>query len=136
MGFVKTKVTIYNLSDRGKSCEIECLVDTGSIHTLLPKGFLMQLGVSPTRERIFQVADGHKIKRKVGDVFFRIGRYEGAAPVIFGRKKDKPLLGVTALEALGLEVDPISAKLKPMELLVLSVFIEPTSQKRSRSLKF
>jgi len=119
MGFVKVRVTIFNLAERDKSCEIECLVDTGSIHSLLPKSILKQIEVKPTRERRFTVADGRKIKRKIGDVFFRIGKCEGAAPVIFGNKGDKPLLGITALEALGLEVDPISGRLKPMELLIL-----------------
>ena len=112
MGFVRVRVTIFNLAERDKSCEIECLVDTGSIHSLLPKSILKQIEVKPTRERPFTVADGRKIKRK-------IGKCEGAAPVIFSNKGDKPLLGITALEALGLEVDPISGRLKPMELLIL-----------------
>lgn len=119
MGFVKTKVTIYNLADRNKYCEIECLVDTGSIHTLLPRDVLKQVGIKSTGERFFVLADGRKIKRKIGGALFKIGKYEGPAPVIFGNKKDKPLLGVTALEALGLEIDPVSGKLKPMELLIL-----------------
>ncbi|MGQ9515465.1 MAG: hypothetical protein ACUVTL_10550 [Thermoproteota archaeon] len=40
------------------------------------------------------------------------------APVIFG-KKDTPVLGFAAPEALGYQVDPISKELKPTELLTL-----------------
>ncbi len=119
MGFVKAKVTIYNLTDRTRNCEIECLVDTDSIHTLLPKDILKQIGIKQTGERFFILADGRRVKRKIGGALFKIGKYEGPAPVIFCNKRDKPLLGVTDLEALGLEVDPISGKLKPMELLLL-----------------
>ncbi|MBS7629139.1 hypothetical protein KEJ23_04095 [Candidatus Bathyarchaeota archaeon] len=39
--------------------------------------------------------------------------------VIFGEKEDTPLLGVTTLEELGLEVDPVTKQLKPAALLLL-----------------
>ncbi len=32
---------------------------------------------------------------------------------------DTPVLGVTALESLGYEVDPVTRKLKPVELLMI-----------------
>src|SRR3989442_15073126 len=44
------------------------------------------------------------------DVLYRKRR--GAATVVFGEKGDFPLLGVTALEALGLIFDPLRRKLK------------------------
>ena len=50
---------------------------------------------------------------------FEVEDRRGHAPVIFGEKEDKCLLGVTALEALGLEVDVVTGKLKPMKLLLL-----------------
>jgi len=39
--------------------------------------------------------------------------------VIFGEDKDPAILGVIALEALGLEVDPIKNTLKEATLLML-----------------
>ena len=54
-----------------------------------------------------------------GGAIFEVENRRGHAPVIFGEKEDKCLLGVTALEALGLEVDVATGKLKPMELLLL-----------------
>jgi len=39
--------------------------------------------------------------------------------VVFGEEKDMEVLGVTTLEELGLQVDPVSSELKPMELLLL-----------------
>jgi len=43
----------------------------------------------------------------------------GGITVIFGEEKDTAILGVTALEALGLEVDPIKNTLKKAQLLML-----------------
>ena len=40
-------------------------------------------------------------------------------PWFFGVNEDKPLLGVTALEEMALQVDPVTKQLKPIELLLL-----------------
>jgi predicted aspartyl protease len=44
---------------------------------------------------------------------------KGGITVIFVDDKDPAILGVTALEALGLEVDPIKNTLKEATLLML-----------------
>lgn len=50
---------------------------------------------------------------------YKFGRHEGYASVVFGVNEDKPLLGVTALEEMALQVDPVTKQLKPIELLLL-----------------
>ena len=40
-------------------------------------------------------------------------------PVVFGKKVDPVILGVTALEIFGLEVDVVRGVLKEAELLLL-----------------
>jgi predicted aspartyl protease len=39
--------------------------------------------------------------------------------VIFAEEADTPILGATALEAMGLQVDPVTKELEPLELLML-----------------
>jgi predicted aspartyl protease len=39
--------------------------------------------------------------------------------VIFGDEDDPPIMGVTALEVMGYEVDPVAGKLKRVEMLLL-----------------
>jgi predicted aspartyl protease len=39
--------------------------------------------------------------------------------VIFGERGDAPVLGATSLEALGYQVDPVTKKLRPVELLMI-----------------
>lgn len=119
MGFVTAKVWVHNPSDEEKAVEIEFLVDTGAIYSLMPEDKLKEIHVEPRGERRFRQASGRAITRKVGEARFQYGEYEGISPVIFGRKNDRPLLGVVTLEVLGLEVDPVSRTLKPTPLLLL-----------------
>ena len=55
----------------------------------------------------------------MGGALYKFGRHEGYASVVFGVNEDKPLLGVTALEEMALQVDPVTKQLKPIELLLL-----------------
>ena len=43
----------------------------------------------------------------------------GKVPVVFGEKSDVPVIGITTLEILGLEIDPLTRRLKPTEYLFL-----------------
>jgi predicted aspartyl protease len=47
------------------------------------------------------------------------GERRAIVPIIFGEPEDIPVLGATALESLGYQIDPISKKLKPIELLMI-----------------
>ena len=100
---------------------MEFLVDSGAVYSLVPAGVLRKLGLRPYRTESFTLADGTKIKRKVGDAYFEINRLRGPAPVIFGEKGDEPLLGITALESLGLVLDPFKRQLRPMRLLLARI---------------
>jgi len=119
MGFVTVKLWVHNPSDREKAAEVEFLVDTGAIYSLMPEDRLRALGLEPRAQRRFRQASGREITGEVGEVHFRYGEYEGISPVIFGRERDRSLLGVVTLEVLGLEVDSVSGTLKPTPLLLL-----------------
>ena len=57
----------------------------------------------------------------MGTAFFEIGARKGAATVIFGQPGDAPLLGALTLESLGLMLDPLRRKLRPLPSLLLSL---------------
>ena len=56
--------------------------------------------------------------RDAGDVRYEIGDRTGAAPVIFGRRGDAPLLGVVMLKTLELRLDPLRRQLRPLRLMI------------------
>ena len=94
------------------------VVDT-AMYSLVPGHILENIGIRALERRVFTLANGERIKREFGGAILEVEERRGHAPVVFGEKEDKCSLGMTALEALGLEVDVVTGKLKPMELLLL-----------------
>jgi clan AA aspartic protease len=119
MGLTVAKVKIENIFDGRKSKELDFLVDTGAFLSIVPKEILKEIGVKPEQRKVFTLANGKKIMRRIGQVIFHYKKYYGPSWVIFGEREDKTLLGVLAIESMGLEVDPIKKRLKPTELLLL-----------------
>ena len=93
--------------------ELTILVDTGATYSLIAPALADRLGVSrlPRRQTIV-LADGRRIEAEVGLVMVRIDDRSAASTVVV-TDCDEPLLGVEALEALGLAVDPTTGSLRP-----------------------
>lgn len=94
-----------------KKFEGEFLVDSGATYTVVPEDVLKKLGIKPSGEERFSLADGRIVSRKVGSALYEFEGIERAAPVLFGEKGDSLLLGAFTLEALGLTLDPFQRKL-------------------------
>ena len=119
MGFTTVEVAIHNPQTPARYQRVNMIADTGAMYSLIPRQILEALGIKPLQRRNFTLANGERIQRDFGGALYRIGDRQGHAPVIFGEGQDRPLLGVTTLEALGLQVDPVTKELKPIELLLL-----------------
>lgn len=111
-------VTLRPSRGSRQKVDVDFLVDSGAVYSLAPATTLRRLGLRPERSETFTLADGTKVKRKVGEAYFEINGRRGTAPVIFGEKGDEPLLGMTTLEILGLVLDPFKRRLLPMRLLL------------------
>ena len=119
MGFVKTRVRVSNPSNLSQYAELELLVDTGATFTLIPSAVSKEIGVEADAKFKLRTADGRFIERDGSIVWVEVEGKGYKVPVIFGEGKDVPVLGITTLEILGLELDPITKKLKPTEYLLL-----------------
>jgi predicted aspartyl protease len=124
MGMLKKKVRVSNPKDPARFFEQEFWVDTGALYSFIPSEYLEKIGLEPAGKRSPVFADGRQDVRLLGFCDFQIEGLEGAAPcpVIFGQKDSLLLLGATALENFGVEVDPIKKKLKPI-LSVIGGFL-------------
>ena len=118
MGYVKIKAKISNI-EKTKSKEIELMADTGAIYTAIPKNILQDLDIKPKGKRKFKMADGKLNEFDIGEAYIEIGEEGVTSVVAFLEENAVPLLGVTTLELLGLQVDPVSGELKPLELFML-----------------
>ncbi len=118
MGYVKVKARVSNQA-RNKTLDIELVADTGAIYTAIPANLLEQLEILPTGKRKFKLANGEVKDYPVSEAYIEIKGEGVTSLVAFIPKGSTPLLGVTTLELLGLQVDPTVGELKPIELLLL-----------------
>lgn len=113
MGTVFVDVGVENPLAGGTPETCRMQADTGATLTVLPKMLLERLGVAVQGEREFRLADGRTMRRGVGEVRIRVNGDAVTTRVVFGEPEDAALLGVTALEELGLMVDPVARRLVP-----------------------
>ena len=112
MGATHVTVTIRNPAAPERYWEGLFLVDTGATDSLVPRPHLEAIGLAPKGRRVYQLADGSEIAMDIttGDIEF-MGETVGGT-ILFGAADAEPLLGVTALESVGIEVDPLDQRLK------------------------
>lgn len=121
MGATHVTVTIRNPAEPEKYWEGLFLVDTGATDSLVPKIHLQTIGLQPKAQRIYELADGSEIKMDIttADIEF-MGDLVGGT-IIFGDNDAEPILGVTALESVGIEVDPKNQRLKRLPATRLKI---------------
>lgn len=118
MGFTHVEVDVANPGDPAKHAIVEFVVDTSALLTVIPRPVLAQLGIQPQAERLFK-GFGGIVRRQIAVAqFLYQGDFAGAS-VVFGEVGDTPVLGVTALEALGYQVDPVNERIVRVESLML-----------------
>ena len=124
MGMFKKKVRASNSKNAEQFFEEEFWVDTGALYSFVPEDCLERIGVEPSVTRNLILADGRQDTRLLGFCNFEVEGLEGIipCPVIFAPKGSLFLLGATALENFGVEVDPTQKKLKPI-LAVIGGFL-------------
>ncbi len=99
-------VAIRILAEPERVWEGLFLVDTGATDCLVPRQHLESIGLTPRGQRRYGLADGSETTLEVtgGQIEFMGETTWGT--IVFGEETAEPLLGVTALESAGIEVDP------------------------------
>ena len=97
---------------------VSFLVDSGVGYTLLPYNVWQSLGLEPTREEKFILADGTIVTRDMSSCYLSLPHGQNHSPVVLGEEgDDQALLGAVTLEEMGLVLNPFSRTLHPMRLL-------------------
>jgi len=92
---------------------INAAVDTGSNFTCLPGNLLRDLGISPTRRVLSQLADGSMLEEQIGRAMVRVEGMDEMTIVLFAGESAPALLGAYTLEGFLLAVDPVEKRLIP-----------------------
>jgi len=118
---VTTKISAFG--DSRKSYEAVFLVDTGATDSIVPASELERIGVKKEGKMSYELADGTVKEYPFGLVRIEFMGETTAGRVIFGLPDAEPILGVTALESVGIMVDPTTKTLKRLPAIPLKMFL-------------
>ena len=122
MGITHVDVTIRNPAEPERCWKGPFLVDTGAIDSLVPRPCLEAIGIEPEGQRVYELADGSEIEMDVAVARIEfMGEFVGGT-ILFGDADAEPLLGVTTLESVGVEIDPQNQRLKKSPAVRLKGF--------------
>lgn len=121
MGLIHVTTTLRAREKTRKQYAAEFLVDTGAGATdsLAPAKELKKAGIKPRGRMAYELADGRTVEYDFGLVEIEFMGELTSGRVIFGPDDAEPLLGVTALESVGILVDPTTRTLKRMPAIPL-----------------
>lgn len=112
VGPVQVTVTIRNPTDRNREWSGLFRVENGTTDSLVPGKHLDAIGLERIGRRRYEVADGSYLRLDIGVAEIEFMGEAVGGPVMFGDDHAEPLLGVTALESVGIEIDPVNQRLK------------------------
>ncbi|WP_291767090.1 aspartyl protease, partial [Caldivirga sp. UBA161] len=81
-GFVKVRAGVFNPAMPDRAIEVDGIVDTGAIYTVIRRDILEGLGVKPSGRKRFKAFGGY-VERDVGDVGLILMGERRIIPVIF-----------------------------------------------------
>ena len=93
MGITTTTVRVSNVGRPAQVAEVDMMVDSGAIYSIVPAEVLASLGVRPECRERFSLADGTTVRRDTAWVLFELEGRRAPSRVIFGRRGDVSLLG-------------------------------------------
>jgi clan AA aspartic protease len=119
MGLTKVTTKITSLQTPGRVYEAVFLVDTGATDSMVAADELERIGVIKEGKMSYELADGTVKKYPYGLVRIEFMGEITAGRVIFGQPGAEPILGVTALESVGIMVDPANKTLRRLPAIPL-----------------
>lgn len=114
MGTVHVTARVRSIGGSKKYFDAEFLVDTGAINCMAPASSLKKIGVRAESREVYELANGETVEYPVGFARVSFLGSETVTRVIFGPEGVEPLIGVVALEDMGIGVDPVSRTLRRM----------------------
>ena len=111
---VQTRVT----GPTGVSEILNLFVDTGATLVVLPRSIAERLALRPTRTCQVELAGGVEETWPIAEIRVALEGLEAPMLCLIS-EGGPPLLGVVALESLGLAVDPVGRRLVPSKFFAM-----------------
>src|SRR2546430_1821541 len=106
MGLTHVTVALKSRGAPNGAYEADFLVDTGATDSLAPETELRNAGIQPVGRTAYELPDGRVEEYSFGLAEISFMGEITAGRVIFGPDDVEPILGVTALESVGITFDP------------------------------
>jgi clan AA aspartic protease len=119
MGHTQVTVTFRNPQDVACQWEALCLVDTGATDCLIPAEAVDALRLEQRGEVTVVLADEREVRLPFAGAEIEFMGEVTYGRVLFGPRGAQPLLGVVALESVGIVVDPVTQQLRRLPALLL-----------------
>ena len=126
MGIMRVSAIVRNPANLSRAWQGEFLVDTGAINCVVPRRYLEGIGLAPMDSRVYGLADGSEIRFDItyGVIEFMNGRTANDI-VMLDDDDAEPLLGVTVLESLGIEIDARNEQLSKLPSTRMKAILPP-----------
>ena len=119
MGLTYGTVALKRVGSANGRYEAVFLVDTGASDTMAPTSELQRVGIEPAGRLTYELAAGTLHEYTFGLAQIEFMGEVTAGRVIFGPEGTEPILGVIALQSVGIIVDPPTESLKRLPALSL-----------------
>lgn len=114
VGFIHIPVSVKAPGDSSDRYDALFLVDTGAIDSMAPSSELRKAGIFSVGSKTYELADGSRHEYAFGLAQIEFMGEITAGRMIFGPEDAEPFLGVTALEAAGVTIDPSTQTLRKL----------------------
>src|SRR5712691_11820343 len=102
MGLIHVTTVLRAREKARKEYAAEFLVDTGATDSLAPAKELKKAGIKRRGRMAYELADGQTVEYDFGLAEIEFMGELTSGRVIFGPEDSEPILGVTALESVGI----------------------------------
>ena len=113
MGAVQLTVTVKNPDAPHRCWDALFLVDSGSVDCVVPGEALRGIGLSPTGKRTYELPDGLERTLHITTATLELLGQIVVATICFGQDHIEPVLGLAALESVGLKLAPTLGRSVP-----------------------
>ena len=118
---VFTKRVLFAHWERRATAEVDAIIDIGSSSCVVPESLASLLGLQQVGTAEFVLADGRVAELPVAGLRVELEGRVAFITTAIGPVDAKPILGASALEALGLGVEPGTEKLVPEVVRLLTM---------------
>ena len=119
MGLIHVALTLRSFERVDAAYEANFLVDTGATDSMAPASELRRISILPMGRMACELADGSAHECEFGLARIEFMGEVTAGRVLFGPNDVEPLLGVTALESIGITIDPVTQTFKRLPAIPL-----------------